>query len=263
MPRARAKSRVDIQPKFQALFAGIGFEAEMVFSDPRIKCWRHLSDRENCTWDLSDSGGETIRLHVKRYFAGRTAASRARQEAEAADRLAAAHVPAASIAAWGVLADGRSFVILEDLAGYQAADQLIESGVSFDRLLDSTADLAAALHGANLHHRDLYLCHFFAKLDGGGADVRLIDLGRVGPLPILTRRRWIVKDLAQFWYSTLALPITDLQREAWLERYAAAGGVEKPANLRRSIELKSKSIAAHDAKLRRRQPGRNISIPKN
>jgi hypothetical protein len=259
MPSPRAKSRVHVQPQLQSLFPA-DFDPETIFTDPRIKSWRHLSDRENCTWDLTAPNGKNIRLHVKRYFPATGTATRARQEAEAAAKLAAAKIPAASIAAWGNLADGRSFVILQDLAGYQPADKLIESGVSFDQLLRPTADLAAALHNANLHHRDLYLCHFFARLDDRSADVRLIDLARVRTIPLLTRRRWIVKDLAQFWYSTLTLPITELQREAWLERYAQKTGTTKLPSLKRSIELKSKSIAAHDAKLRRRQPHRNISI---
>ena len=54
----------------------------------------------------------------------------------------------------------------------------------------------------------------------GEAEIRLIDAARVRPLPgALTRRRWIVKDLAQFWYSTLAMNVSDLQRDEWLRRY--------------------------------------------
>ncbi len=62
------------------------------------------------------------------------------------------------------------------------------------------------LHNGGLHHRDLYLCHFLGRRDENPqADLRLIDAARVRPLPgPLTRRRWIVKDLAQFWYSTTA-----------------------------------------------------------
>ena len=45
--------------------------------------------------------------------------------------------------------------------------------------------------------------------------MRLIDTARVRPLPVLfTRKRWIAKDLAQFWYSTLGLAVSDEQRQA-------------------------------------------------
>ena len=35
-------------------------------------------------------------------------------------------------------------------------------------------------------------------------------------------RRWIVKDLAQFWYSTTKLNVTEEQHRAWLAEYAPA-----------------------------------------
>src|SRR6185503_19070606 len=118
---------------------------------------------------------------------------------------------------WGKLADGRSFFVTADLAGYRAADKLIEAGTPFETLLAPTADLAGKLHRAGLHHRDLYLCHFVAKVDGANVDARVIDVARVSRFGRLLRRRWIVKDLAQFWYSTFAhgAAISDVQRRQW------------------------------------------------
>jgi heptose I phosphotransferase len=164
---------------------------------------------------------------------------------------------------WGGLSDGRSFVITEDLAGFDAADKLLRDGsLSFEQLLEPTADLAAKLHGRGLHHRDLYLCHFFVRVDDQALDVRLIDVGRVRALPgLLTRRRWIVKDLAQFWFSTTEVEsIANAQRAAWLNRYAHQRSVDA-STLRSAIERKSAWIARHDTQLRKLQPNRNISIP--
>jgi hypothetical protein len=123
-----------------------------------------------------------------------------------------------------------------------------------------TADLAGKLHRAGLHHRDLYLCHFFAKVDGGEVDMRLIDVARVSRFGRLLRRRWIVKDLAQFWYSTFAYgaAISDEQRHRWLVRYA---GHEPSPRFVRAIQRKVRAIGRHDAKLKKAQPKRNISIP--
>jgi len=138
----------------------------------------------------------------------------------------------------------------------------IESGTPFEKLLEPTADLAGKLHRSGLHHRDLYLCHFFAKVDGNNIDVRLIDTARVKRLPgMFTRQRWIVKDLAQFFYSTQSLGVTDDQRTRWLNRYAQQRGLPSVDRLRRSIERKVRAIARHDAKLKAAQPTRNISIP--
>jgi len=210
---------------------------------------------------VTGPGGRAIRLHVKRFPAAR-GITQAEREESGLRALAIEKIPAPALVAWDKLPDGRSFVITEDLAGYQAADKLIEAGTPFDPLRDATADLAAKLHAAGLHHRDLYLCHFFVKLDGDGVDVKLIDAARVARLPgPLTRRRWIIKDLAQFWYSTTKLPIEDAQRNAWLARYGQARGLPAVDGWRRSIERKVRRIAAHDVRLNLKQPTRNISIP--
>ena len=149
----------------------------------------------------------------------------------------------ATLVAWGKLEDGRSFIITDDLAGFQPADKLLAGGFPFDRLRDGLADLTAKLHQAGLHHRDLYLCHFFVKADESQIAVKLIDVARVKKLPaLLGRQRWIVKDLSQFWYSTLPLPITETQREMWLRQYLERRGEGDPSSVRRSIERK---IARH------------------
>jgi hypothetical protein len=253
---------VFISDSFRAMFSRMGFVADSIFTNPDIKAWRILPDRENCTWDFSD-GGRATRLHVKRFPATRGPAP-AKLEADGYHMLAERGIPTATVAAWGILDGGRSFIAVEDLAGFTPADKLVESGVPFDRLLPATADLAAALHKSGLHHRDLYLCHFMARVEENKpVELRLIDAARVQTLPtLLTRRRWIVKDLAQFRYSTTQLPISNLQWEAWLKRYGQQTGNESVEGLNRATAGKSAAIAAHDVRLRRRHPGRNISIPK-
>jgi hypothetical protein len=214
--------------------------------------------------DLEDAGigdGGRVRLHIKRYAAARKPPANA--EVAAFQLLQRENIPTAMLVGWGSTADSRSFVITEDLSGYAPADKLVESGTPFDRLLAPTADLTARLHGAGLHHRDLYLCHFMARRDEHeNPEPKLIDVARVRRLPGWpTRNRWIVKDLAQYWYSTLALSVTDDQRAAWLARYAEKVGLTKVEALRRAIERKARSIARHDKRLNRAQPTRNVSIP--
>jgi hypothetical protein len=256
---------IHIANEFQSLFRQINFTPGMIFSDPQIKPWRTLPDRENCTWDLTGANGSVVRLHVKRYNApGSVHAAAA--EAAGYQSLQSAGIPTAMIVAWGSMDHNKSFIATMDLAGFTPADKLVEQGVPFQRLLSGTAAMTAKLHNANLHHRDLYLCHFLARCEAADndahVDLRLIDAARVKPLPgRLTRRRWIVKDLSQFWFSTFALPISDAQREQWLKEYAQATGSSAIDALRRAIIRKSDVIAAHDKKLRRRQPNRNVSIP--
>jgi hypothetical protein len=108
----------------------------------------------------------------------------------------------------------------------------------------------------------LYLCHFFAKVEHGKVELRLIDAGRVAPLPRWPfRDRWIVKDLSQFWYSAQQLGVSEPQCRAWLDRYAQRRGLPAAAPLRHAIERKAAWIAKHDVKLRAKQPARNVSIP--
>ena len=243
-----------VSPQYQPLMRVIGLDAETVFTHPQIVVWRKLSDRENCTLD-AEVDGKRVRLHVKRYT--KTAPMEA--EVSGVRLLQDAQIPTVPLVGWGQTSDGRSFVVTEDLTGYQDSERLVRDGMPFDLLASATAGVARKLHSAGLHHRDLYLCHFLVRVRGDRScdvDVALIDAARVRRLPLLFRRRWIIKDLAQFWYSTLSLPVTDEQRMWWLKRY-------RDESLKRAILRKVKSIARHDEKLRRAQPTRNISIPKS
>jgi hypothetical protein len=257
MPTPR--SQFHVAPQWQPVFREIGIDADAIFTHPDIKPWRSLSDRENCTLDATLESGRRVRLHIKRFPAAHDSSGK---ELAGQRTLVAAQIPTLDVVAYGKLEDGRGFIISDDLSGYEASDKLIKSPDDFDRLLISTADLAAKLHRSGLHHRDLYLCHFFAKVTADDVDVKLIDTARVKRLPgVLTRRRWIVKDLAQFWYSTLAVSIDAKQRDAWLARYCASSGIKLTSRLQSAILRKAKWIGRHDRKLLKDQPNRNISIP--
>jgi hypothetical protein len=271
-------------PEYHDLLRAEGLDAEAVFSHPKIVVWRKLEDRENCTMDAAAPDGRVVKLHIKRYPAAGGETTPADQEAAGLRALQVAKIPTAPLVGWGRLRDGRSFIILEDLAGFRAADKLLEDGADFERLLEPTADLAAALHSAGLHHRDLYLNHFFVRGVGsasadrllapdlsnsrsaeadptGTISVRLIDAARVRPLPGWPmRNRWIVKDLAQFWYSAVQAGISQELRMRWLERYAQQRAIVA-SKWQRAIERKVAWIQQHDRKLNQRQPHRNVAIP--
>jgi hypothetical protein len=257
-----------IIPPYRALIQAAGLTPESIFTDPRIVVWRSITERQNCTLDLPQPTGQPLRLHVKRFEPTRSSLSPAEAEARGIAALEAQNIPTAPLVAFGKLSDGRSFLITQDLTGFRAADKAIAAGLPFESLLAPTADLAARLHSQNLHHRDLYLCHFFVAAtpaqpsDSADPQLRLIDAARVRPLPrLFTRTRWIVKDLAQFWYSTLSLPITDDQRTRWLTRYAQSRSLPATHRLRQKIERKVAAIARHDQNLKAAQPTRNVSIP--
>ena len=252
----RAANTLNAAGEYQPLIRQVGIDAESIFHDPRIVVWRRLPDRENCTLDEDLPDGRHVRLHIKRYIG-----SDAGAEVSGHELLQRAGIPTAPLVGWGGLADGRTFTIFDDLTGYKPADKLLDAGTAFDVLLEPTAGLAAKLHNARLHHRDLYLCHFMARVVGDSPYLKLIDVARVRRLPALLPRRWIVKDLAQFWYSTLKHQITDEQRVSWLRHYARGCGIDDIRLLQRAIERKARSIARHDARLHQKRPQRDVSIP--
>jgi Lipopolysaccharide kinase (Kdo/WaaP) family len=264
----RSRDRFHVTATYQPILRELGLDAEAVFSDPRIVAWRSIRERENCTLDADLVDGRHVRWHVKRHRPTGGRVSPADEEARGIQLLESHGIATAPLVGWGRLADGRSFLISEDLSGFKAADKMVEAGLRFESILEPTARLAATLHAKGLHHRDLYLCHFFARVaasdaSDGPVELRLIDAARVKPLPRWFSRRWVVKDLAQFWYSTRQLNVTDEQRARWLERYAGARGLASGAALRAAVERKASWIARHDRRLRGRQPGRNVSLPES
>ncbi len=255
------RNRFNASPKYQPILRELGIDAESVFDHPDIIPWRSIRERQNCTLDADLADGRHIRLHIKRHLPERGTRTPADEEALGIRALEIERIPTVPLVGWGRLIDGRSFIITEDLTDYRDAEKAVREGLPFESLLEPTADLAAKLHDAGLHHRDLYLCHFFVKYNDP-SDVRLIDAARVTRLPGWPmRRRWIVKDLAQFWYSTRSPAITDEQRLRWLKRYGEKRVLKSIDPLRRSIERKSAWIGRHDAKLRMKQKDRNVSIP--
>lgn len=242
-----------VAPGYQPLMREIGLDAEAVWSHPNIKVWRSITERENATLDATRPDSSPIRLHIKRFHPTKQKTTPADQEAQGIRLLQQANIPTVPLVAWGHLTDGRSFLITEDLAGYRPADQL---GANLEQALPALAQLAAKLHAANLHHRDLYLCHFFVNEQN---EVRLIDAGRVKQLPGRPFRwRWIVKDLAQAAYSMLEKGWPMEFQRRFLECYSPD---QTPA-LQRAVDRKVRRIARHDHNLRASQPGRNVSIPK-
>lgn len=238
----------------------LGLTPEHIYRHGQLVCWRNLPERSNCTLDVTDSAGRAVRLHVKRLK--RSHRRDALAEARGVELLTRAGIPTIPLLAWGRVDDG-AVLISEDLYGYEPADRRYGQGLSAQALIAATAPLAARLHAAALHHRDLYLCHFFLA---DNAPPRLIDAARVRRLPRLLRRRWIIKDLAQLAYSADGLGLDDAWLARWLQAYVAAltppptNPAAAVAALLPAIARKRRTIAAHDKRLKRRQPKRNVSL---
>lgn len=242
----------------QPLVRQVGIDADTVFDDPRIIVWRDIVERQNCTLDETLPDGRTVRLHIKRFKSPRDRGAEA--EVAGIRLLQERGIATVPLVGWGRGGGGRGFVISEDLAGYAAADKAVRDGLPLDRLIEPVAAVAGRLHRAGLHHRDLYLCHFFCKADGDAIDIHLIDAARVAELPRFFARRWIIKDVAQLLYSLRQVGATREQEDRLLAAYTAARGESMPRSMLRRIECRVSRIARHDTRLKRRQPGRDVSL---
>jgi hypothetical protein len=131
----------------------------------------------------------------------------ARQEWENHRLMMAAGFRVPQPAVGGILSDGGGLFSSVALDGLRPIDDIWRT---FEprRAVRAVADLARRLHACGLVHRDLYLCHIFAR--PGEYDLTLIDLAR---LRRATSRRRRVKDLAALLSSARGLVSrTDLWR---------------------------------------------------
>jgi hypothetical protein len=238
------------------ILADLGWHATGdVLDDDAILVWRDIPERTNGVIDTPRG-----RLHVKRTKPpfGREAWD----EAEGLRLLDEAGVAAPEAVAWTGPDVERGVLAVADLPDHTPTDVLLADGeIAFADVAESTADMAAQLHAAGLHHRDLYLNHFFH-----GPDLRLIDAARVRKLPTATGWRWLVKDLAQFRYSA-AMFADEIQLDAWLMRWHERFYTARPdawrwptGGLRRAVTRKAARIAIHDTKLVARQPHRHVPL---
>ncbi|MFM8980969.1 MAG: lipopolysaccharide kinase InaA family protein [Planctomycetia bacterium] len=165
-------------------------------------------DRAEYVRDLPQRSNHVLRLagcvlHVKRAkprgFLRRV--PREDPEARGLARLAAAGIPCAQALLWGRDRRLGTLVATADLAPARPLDALLAEGWSPPggpgALAGALAGLAARLHDAGLHHRDLYLNHLYADPAAGAGALRLvlIDAERVGRHRARLGRR-VRKDLA-------------------------------------------------------------------
>ncbi len=119
----------------------------------------------------------------------------------------------------------RSFIITDELPGTISLDEYCQrwrsqplksdSQVHFKRwLIHRLAEIARTMHTSNANHRDFYLCHFLVDLHGDTdnpspdtTDIYVIDLHRM-QLRRRTPVRWLVKDIAGLYYSSMDLGLT-------------------------------------------------------
>lgn len=134
------------------------------------------------------------------------------------------HVPA--VAGYGERgrnpARRESFVLMEELTPVKSLEDICAdwrvnppSPAYKYHLIKSVAHIARTLHTNGMNHRDFYICHFLLEQAGipvEHAKLFLIDLHRVQQRK-QTPERWLIKDLAGLYFSSLDAGLT---RRDWL-----------------------------------------------
>jgi UDP-glucose:(heptosyl)LPS alpha-1,3-glucosyltransferase len=148
-----------------------------------------------------------------------------------------------------------SFVLTEGLDDHVPVDEYVAErfGAPLDtlrvqekhRLIAALARLTRQLHWSGFNHRDYYLCHLFAPVNGLVERLRIIDLQRVG-YRMTFRARWISKDLAALHYSSQGLPLSDWDRLRFYALYSRGEPKLKRRLRLRWVLRKAAQIARHD-----------------
>lgn len=117
-----------------------------------------------------------------------------------------------------------SFIVTDELDNVIQLDHFLEQyspGIQQKiALIRRVATIARGMHQAGINHRDFYLCHFMLKKDwvGGQPELYIIDLHRA-QLRSQVPERWLIKDLAALYFSSMSLPVTRKDRLRFLRFY--------------------------------------------
>ena len=126
----------------------------------------------------------------------------------------------------------RSFIITVDIGANISLEQLTENWSTESpppplkrQLIRHVASISRKLHRSGLNHRDYYICHFLLTIPhGSGAltvdnlSLYLIDLHRV-QIRRYTPQRWILKDLAGLYFSSMDIGLTNRDFLRFLKTY--------------------------------------------
>ncbi|BBM81763.1 lipopolysaccharide core heptose(I) kinase RfaP [Candidatus Uabimicrobium amorphum] len=126
-------------------------------------------------------------------------------------------------------ASQKSFLVTDELTGVETLEDFAprffaeasRGDVLKKALIKSVAEIARKLHQQNITHHDMYICHFWidnSKWQRGQIYLYLIDLHRAQYHTIL-KKRYIIKDLAAIYFSSMDLPLTKNDISLFMETY--------------------------------------------
>jgi heptose I phosphotransferase len=149
----------------------------------------------------------------KNMIQGRWPILSAKNEWLANQKLQTINIPSIEILAYGERgwnpAKRQSFLVSEELLECQSLEDLCrdwQPSFSYKReMSEKIAVLARTLHAAGLNHRDFYLCHLWWHEKE--RCLYLMDLHRA-QIRKTVPRRWLVKDIAGLYFSSMDIGLT-------------------------------------------------------
>lgn len=187
----------------------------------------------------------------------------ARNEWQAIKKLGTIGIPTMTAAAYGekgknpakiesfIMTDALPDVLsLEKFCPEYFSGRLNKEKILIKRaIIKKIAEIARTIHGNGLNHQDFYICHFLIRINNEKITPEtlklfLIDLHRVMIRP-KTPQRWIRKDLAGIYFSSMDLPLTkrDLFRFMIEYRHSSLKKIFiKEKNFWEKIEKRGKRI---------------------
>jgi len=239
---------------------------------------RAVPGRQTLRFELAGQG-YYCKLHtgvgwgeiIKNLLYGRLPIIGARNEWLALNRLAELGVPSLEPLAYGEQgwnpARRLSFIVTRELLGTVQLDDYLRAHprlpfAAKQQLLQTLAEMVRRIHQHGLNHRDLYLCHFLLDplaLAKPAVSTRpllyLVDLHRA-QMRDQVPRRWLVKDLASLYFSTLDLAVSRRDIARFLAIYFAQPWrqvLKQQAPLLRAIAARAQRLYAREQRLRQRQ----------
>jgi len=123
-----------------------------------------------------------------------------------------------------------SFLITEELENTISIEELCRAWKKSPpdfllkaALIHKVAEIARTLHQNGINHRDFYICHFLLDLQRkttlSSSNIYLIDLHRV-QVRKQTPRRWIIKDIAGLFFSSMDAGLTRRDLFRFIKTYS-------------------------------------------
>jgi len=200
-----------------------------------------------------------VLVQVRNWLSHHNRRSDALREFDAANKLKAAGINTPKVISygeqWNTMFETRSFIITEKIPNAESLERKLpdffngpattENLKLQRKFISQSAIFIKKFHETGYRHRDLYLSHIFYSDNG---EFYLIDLARVFK-PIVQRRRFQIKDIAQVYYSAPARHFSKTDRLRFYMAYAGQSKLTKKDKIFiRKVINKAERMARHDIK---------------